>query len=77
MIFSLSSLVNTLTNNSLSVSAFSCADFAFVPSCLVKVGIICLVFGVDFAYLQNDFGFFLILHANFSQHLVSIPLSSL
>ena len=52
------SLVNTLTKKSLSVSAFSCAVDAFVPSLLTKGGIHCFVLSLDFAYLQNDFGFF-------------------
>ena len=57
--FDVSSSVKTLAKNSFRVSAFSCALDDLDPSFLIKVGIVCLVFSLDFVYFQKTFGFVL------------------
>ena len=74
------SVVNTLQKNSFSESAFSFGVVAFAPSDFSRVGIFCLVFNLDFAYLQNNFGFWITFLAIFCSKsllniLVTIPVN--
>ena len=55
-IFCRSSIVKTLVKKSFNVSALSFSRVALEPLVLFKVGIAYLVFNLDFAYFQNNFG---------------------
>ena len=58
---STSSFVNTLEMKPLRASDFSLGEVALLPSCLIKDGILCLVFNLEFVYFQNNVGFVLTL----------------
>ena len=51
-----SSSVKTLLKNAFRLSALSFASVAFVPSCLVRDGILSLVFIFELTYDQEGFG---------------------
>ena len=60
---SIFSFVNTLEKNSLRASDFSLGEVTFLPSGLIRDGILCLFFNLEFVYFQNNFGFVLTLRA--------------
>ena len=59
----MSSFVNMLEKKSLRASDFSLGEVALFPFGLIKDGILCLVFNLEFVYFQNNFVFVLTLCA--------------
>ena len=64
--------MNTLEKKSLRAFDFSLGEVALLPSGLIKDGILCLVFNLEFVSFQNNFGFVLTLRARLSHGGVSV-----